>query len=82
MDAVQHVEEASHVWSITGAWIHNGELILQTEDTGDLVVIGRFIASKAVEVKRKRGRPRVRKNGLGQFPLSDSSADTRPDQAA
>lgn len=72
METVKDIIDAQQVWGITGAWIHNGELFVQTTDTKDLVVVGRFVAV-AEKPKRKERKARAKKNGLARGVLAENS---------
>ena len=67
MDPVKHVQETAIGYQITGAWIHNGELLIQNPN-GDLKVIARFVEPKP----EKERKPRERKNGLAKAVLGSS----------
>lgn len=72
MEPIKQVINAPHTWSITGTWVHNGELIIQAADTGDLVVVGRFAVSDEVVKQRKKRKPRTSKSGLARSVLADN----------
>jgi len=72
MESVRTVEHHES-FLIRHAWVHNGELLVQTADDSEvLVCIAKFATAEEVKPKRKAGRPRTGKNGLGKEVLTDN----------
>lgn len=66
MEALRKIEKSTTYCTIKGAWIHNGELIVQSTVDDALVAIARFDTVGEEKSEPKERKPRKSKNGLAE----------------